>query len=366
MKQEHLRRKVIRKCFSLVNSMFIMHCCCLEISFRNIAKSVISLFSILCDVGVMSVVLISVMKQMFGIKRAIAEASIQFCAFSCRLWIHKNGNVLLKVVQMIDDLKLIKNKDIQNIRKKLRIVIVLNTLVLGLLTITCVLSLNYIQKVFTAQFYHIYIDDPIWINFSAFLIYIHLVYHITAMPSLNFINFYFICLLIVKSLKNMELKLQQESTEISEEILLMYSCLTDTIFKVNEYLHTPLLISTVQNLLNSFYTIYITIFDVNTHNDTAPQSVIVLFFSFLTFNLICVSASNVSNAYENMRNKLHELLRKNKKYENMSLILKLCEEDKIEFLLMSSISINKSLVLKAFGTMITYGIMVATLGKATN
>lgn len=107
-------------------------------------------------------------------------------------------------------------------------------------------------------------------------------------------------------------------------------------------------------------------FDEERVPEKAPQAILVVVGSFWAFSLIGISSSNLSIAYEAMRNKLHALLLKRKSLRKLALILRAFEEDSVGFVILDSISVNRCLVLNAFGTMITYGIMIANLGRTRN
>lgn len=230
----------------------------------------------------------------------------------------------------------------------------------------CVYRTNNLERIFICKQFNIRTEDPKWALLFIILLYTELVWFVTALPSIFVIYVYFTSSLFVAYLKQFTKTLSRETLERNpKRILLKYDGITQTMVKMDSILCILLLLICCHILFDCFYSIYISLYDVNSFSDKLFQTFFVLTWNFAVFCALCTSVSNISEHYELMRSNFHELLMKKRHFENLSFALKLCEDDIIGFTILDSICINKSLIFKAFGTMLTYGIMVATLGRTS-
>lgn len=363
----------ISKCVSLFYHVFAFHCCSFQISFRSLKKCLISVCSIASDVFLIYIIVVPWTKLStfsgFPFKKLAAENCIQVCAFAFRIFIHWRGKELLKITRTVEKLGLIVDgeRSCKRIKQKTAIILLLHAVYFSALTFECVRSATQIERFGLCKLLNIPTEDPNWTLVVVTVVYIQLVWFVTALPSIFAIYVFFICSLYVDTLSNFVNKtLDKHIKADPKKILLKYDEITKAFFKINETLHVVLLLVCCHILLNSFYSIYISVFGMQNVSNKVPQTVLVLIWSFGTFSFMCVSVSDISDRFGAARNALHRLLLGGKRLENLSLALKLCEDDIMGFVILDTIYINRSLIVKAFGTMLTYGIMMATLGRTSS
>lgn len=350
---------------------FAAHCCSFEISFSSLKKSVISMFSIAFDLCLIYIILspwvnLNLLPGL-TFRKVAAENCIQLCALSYRILIHTRGKELLNIICRVRKLESMKdNRRYRIIKRKTIFLLILHVIYYSAMNIECLRTSHPAEKLYLSKMYNLPTEDPNWVFVAGTSYYLLLIWFVTSLPSLFAIYFYFLCSLLKESLKNFEDEMNQDMEMNRSRILLKYKILTGTIFKVRRRLHTILFFVSCHVLFNSFYGIYLSMFDVNAIRDKAGQAIIVLLGSFVIFSMMCVSSSRINHSYQSMKYAFYQYLSNNEEFENSLRALKLCENDTMEFVLLDAIFINKSLIIKAFGTMFTYGIMISTLGRTTS
>lgn len=361
----------LRESTSFFYFVFAAHGCSLEISFTSLKGIIISVISIASDIFLLYAIVIPWTKvgvtPGLAVKKIVSQNCIRFCCLFFRILIHKNGKEILNIIIKIEKIGLLKNGHIlQSIKRKTKIFLLLH--------ITCFAIVNFLVMFFTNEFERIYLckfflgsaEDPTWALVFTIFLYIFLVWFTTALPSIFIIYFYFVCSLFTASLENLREIIHQKEHVNLHDILTKYDRLTNTIFKAHGSLHTFLLLVSCHILFNSFYSLYLCLFDVNATADKVPQSIFVVGWSLTTFIVMCTLSSRINYAYELLKDTLHHKLTSRLELEDLSRALKLCENDTMEFVLLDSITVNKGLVAKAFGAMLSYGIMLVTLGRTAN
>lgn len=331
----------------------------------------ISIFSAVNDIFLIYIIVVPWTKLSnfpeLEFKKIAAENCIQLCALAFRILIHCRGTAILSIPRLVEKLDLLTESNLQRkIKRKVKIVFAVHFTYFSMLHMECVYRTNNLERIFICKQFNIPTEDPKWALLFIILLYTELVWFVTALPSIFVIYVYFISSLFVASLKKFTNTLSRETLERNpKRILLKYDGITQTVVKMNSILRILLLLMCCHILFNCFYSIYISLYDVNSFSDKLFQTFFVMTWNFAVLSMLCTSASSISEHYEVMRSDFHELLMKKKHFENLSFALKLCEDDIIGFTILDSICINKSLIFKAFGTMLTYGIMVATLGRTS-
>lgn len=362
----------ISKSISLFYWIFAIHSSSSNIGFHTPKMCLASIFSIANDIFLIYIITVPWTKlgnfPELEFKKIAAENCIQLCALAFRILIHCRGTAILNIPRFVEKLDLLADRNLQRkFKRKIKVAFAVHFIYFSMLYVECVNRTNNLERIFICKQFNIPTDNPKWALLFVALLYTELVWFVTALPSIFVTYVYFISSLFVASLKQFTKTLNQETLGTNPiRFLLKYDSISQTVVKMNSVLRILLLLICCHILFNCFYSIYISLYDTNSFSDKLFQTFIVLTWNFAVFCLLCTSASNISENYGVMRSNFHELLMKKKRFENLSLALKLCEDDIIGFTILDSICINKSLIVKGFGTMLTYGIMVATLGRTSH
>lgn len=136
---------------------------------------------------------------------------------------------------------------------------------------------------------------------------------------------------------------------------------------INKAFHTMLLITFMilsGKLLHHTYDIILNIYFITSIN--VMYRLLNIVFSFARFLMICIPASSVSIAASELRNSIHDLPIKNcDRWKYFRLTMKM-NETFVGFKILDSVTIDKSLVIVLLGSLISYGVMIATFNVNTN
>lgn len=350
---------------SFVTRMFFIHSLVYNISFKTPMKILSSLLSLLLD-AYFVYYMISAWLDIKGfhevtLKRVGSATCIYFCVVSFRVWFHIKGKDLITVITTISNIYPTCLKYTKVDVKKGIYLYIIQTVYVALLTFVCFYNTNFIGKVgIVKTAFGIKSGDNWLLNFLVTLFYINIIWFSVILPSVFSIYFCMICSLFKQILKSFTKRLEIEFKKDIKVTLRLYSVLTDSVFLMSDILNTPSVIICALMVFNSFYAIYRSMYD------GAPQAILIVVGSFWSFSLIGISSSNVYASYEAMREKFHALLVKRKNLRKLALILRTFEEDSVGFVILDSIAVNRWLVISTFGTIMTYTIMIANLGRTPN
>lgn len=355
----------------LINTdfIFIVIGCCPLISINKFKKCIPFLFSVIIDILIFYITLMPwiQMKNVdeVSFKKEASESCITLTNLAFRIWMHKSGFALTSVSLKVQKLRIIISNSSENIKKKLLIIFTINSFFnLGFVPL-CVINVYHDKEDARNYLRIFYLEHSgVFVSYLYFsFLYILLVWFITALPSMFCIYFYFVCYQLKKSVVSF-MELASQGNEIPfENIPMKYTAVYQTFMKVNKALETPMLIICIQISMCFYYGLYITLFDTDFNEHFIPTAVLVLLNSAMNFILLCSFASSVTKSYATMKFSVHRLLLRGSTEELLSLALKVSKSPPMQFTLLDSMALDKSLIICAFGTLLTYGIMIATLGK---
>lgn len=164
-------------------------------------------------------------------------------------------------------------------------------------------------------------------------------------------------------LRNIVLKLQSNINSNksigSEYIRKAYTDIMHMRMLTNNEFHSVLLIDTVIVLSISFRELFEILFDFDNTSDFILSRVVFMVIAFFRFAAMCYFASGVTNAISNLKLTILQTPLDLSNVENLQFLFYL-EEGYTTYKLISSISLSNSLILTAVGSILTYGILIAT------
>lgn len=130
---------------------------------------------------------------------------------------------------------------------------------------------------------------------------------------------------------------------------------------INKAFHNMLLITFMilsGKLLYYTYNVIFNIYFITGMN--AIHRILNIVFYFVRFLMICISASSVSTAASELRNSIHDLQIENcDRWQYFRLTMKM-NDNFVGFKLLDSVALDKSLIIVLLGSLISYGVMIAT------
>lgn len=207
------------------------------------------------------------------------------------------------------------------------------------------------------EFFHGRIPSPL----SNWLFYICLfLNNWSFIPVVHVIVFYyFICFVLKESLKEYCKIIKHYIIRENNNLLEIHNDITDVVTSVNKLLHTPLILISIYMFLGTFYTVFNFAFFIPENKFEVIRKVLMLIWFDSFYMLACYSASMVSAAALEVKDLVHSLQNRHRKYSKiLCLVLKV--DDAVDFTLLDSITISNRMVLDIFGSIFTYGIMLAT------
>ena len=182
---------------------------------------------------------------------------------------------------------------------------------------------------------------------------------------MSFVPIYFcsLCFALKNILRESRRKLVHEKNITLQHLFETYNETADLISYINHNIHSVLL-STFTVLLGSvFYYAYLIIFAESELASRQLHCYIYLVTYFTMFALMCLFASAVTNAAADFEDAIlnQPIIRKNRDtdFRDVQFLLKI-KGRFVGFMLLDSLVINKGLILAATGSLLTYGLMIAT------
>lgn len=169
-----------------------------------------------------------------------------------------------------------------------------------------------------------------------------------------------ICILLKETLKYTERKLHQAISEGTDYLFENYIEITSFIRFVTTQFHVILLTKFTAILIELFHEMYHVLFTVIDSRLLLTYRLLNIIFELTHFIAICIFSSSVSDAASAVRNEAQRLITKVKSLENLKFAFAMSDEF-VGFKIFNSIVIGKSLILSAIGTLLTYGMLIASL-----
>lgn len=183
-----------------------------------------------------------------------------------------------------------------------------------------------------------------------------------------FVPIYFCCLClalkhIIKRLNKRLEKQKDVDIVYVDQICTEISNLT---CNINESLHDIFLLAIVILLVRVFYHIYYIMIDKSLIEFLVLSRILNIIIYFIRFVAICKFASSTSRAGSALKRSIYNLnIKKEDKWEYFQLLFKLSDQF-VEFKLLDSLILDKNLILAAMGSLVTYGIIIATFNRNSN
>lgn len=181
------------------------------------------------------------------------------------------------------------------------------------------------------------------------------------------ISFYFcaVCFALKKIFQGLKKKLCSEEIKKTDNLFYIYKETTDLISEVNIALHDILVVTLTSFFINIFQVTTSMLLTSGHLKSIQILLLIPLLIKTVLFILVCFSSSSVSYAASEVKDTVLSLHFNASHFYNIRFILKVNEKF-IGFSLLDDIFLDKKFVLITFGTVFSYGIMVATWATAKN
>ena len=127
----------------------------------------------------------------------------------------------------------------------------------------------------------------------------------------------------------------------------------------------PLLIICIQILLCLFSGLYVSLFNSEALVGFSLQIALFILGNSVNFVLICFFSASVNRCNDMMKRTVHKILLEDNGPVILTLASIMNKSASLRITVLDSIDIDRNLALCAFGTLLTYGIMIATLGRTS-
>lgn len=202
-------------------------------------------------------------------------------------------------------------------------------------------------------FYHGAIPPP----YSTPVHYINILLLQLCNNSIPFVAFFScICILIAKVLQEIGGKIHDGDRKCAFDL---FSQTMNFSHKLNKNLHSLLLISITDILLFAFIHAYTILFIARDNSSLVIHRILNIIISFSSFAFLCIVASTVKDTSEDIRRKLKVVSAEFNVSKSLQFFLKLPGKF-TGFALFNAIILQKSLIMTAVGTFLTYGVLIAT------
>lgn len=360
------------KCsFSLIFKAFLIHFCSYNVNFKNARSLFMFMISLACDVYVILVIvrpwIIADISNIKIVKSRAIRSICLTCGLIFRFLLHKEGYKLEHVVHQISKIHTIagSHKPLY-FRKKIFFCLVLNTIYnISSSAFLYYFIINQHNSGRYLEIFFIRLENTavkFVISSITFGLFYWLVFSI---PVVLCIYFHFVCYVLTQTLKNCAYSIEKKKSDKIRS-LLMKKDIFDILSKVIQKLHAQLFFLSAFILTLSFLTLFQTLFDPVYDMNVFYPSLFTLIGNFSCFIIICFSSSSVTNSYTSLRHAFQRLLLQNYKDEDVVLVLTICRKKHLGFTLLDSVTIDKSLAADVLGTLLTYGIIIATMWQTSH
>lgn len=177
----------------------------------------------------------------------------------------------------------------------------------------------------------------------------------------NVLIVYFCCICFILKHILLELKTQfrRKSNANKEFYYTIYEKTIKIIYKINIIFHDMLLIVFILLLILIFYESYVLIFIQNHSKMICAYRLTILTIAIIQYWFACVYGSSITKADLKVREEISKIVCDVTNNKNLSYKVKL-QERFVGFSLLETFVINKSLFLASAGSLMTYGILIAT------
>lgn len=265
---------------------------------------------------------------------------------------------LLSVVEKVSDIYLtdVKRNKI-NIKRKIIILLLINDFYFITQTVLDFSDPNFQAHPYTGSSFSVYFT--IW-SYSSALFYIcHHMQYFNMLSPFVVIYFCYICHALKHALINFKVKQITRNVDM-HSLFVHYNRITKIISLVNDVMHNMLATTLFILIFWMFHASYIVVFtQIESMRKRITKSMLFI-IRFIQFYSVCMSGSSVIKAVNDVNNSILDISFHSSQIQGVPFLLKV--NQKFEgFMLFEGIAINKILMLTALGSLLTYGILIATL-----
>lgn len=353
-----------------ISFIFTLQGCSSKIRFNKCSTCLKSVLSLVVDVLLVYLVTIPWVKietlSELSLKKEATGSCLLISNIAFRIWYHIHGKILISISRKVQKLKIwIANDRKSSNKRNITLIFIL----------ICLLSLSSVpfntmetcgnenEKRRLLNYFYLPQDNLLVTYIFLACLDFYTVWFITALPCVFTIYFCFICSEMKQVLRNFIEASRKDEAFFAEDIFLKYNALSRTFRKTNKQIQLPLFIIYIQILMCLFSGLYVTLFNAEAMEGFAVQIALFILCNSVNFILICIFSGTVSRSYDVMKRTVHRIILEEDNPAMLILASMINEASPIRFTVLDSIVIDKNLALCAFGTLLTYGIMIATLGR---
>lgn len=362
------------KCsFSLIFKAFLLHFCSYNVNFSSVRSLFMFIISLACDAYIIIIIIrpwfIIDTTNVKNVKVHVFRSFCFLCGLMFRFLLHKKGHKLEHVVHQISKIhSVVCSHKRLYFRNKIVFALVLS--IIYNLSLSAFLYFFIIDQPNGSTYsypeiFFIRLESTVIKTVISSVIFSLLYWFVFSIPVVLCIYFHFVCYVLTQTLKNCIYSIEKKKSDTIRS-LLMKKDIFDMLSKVIQKLHALLLYLSAFTVTLSFFTLYQALFDPVYNMNVFFPALFSLIGNFSSFIVICFSSSSVTNSYTSLRHACQRLLLQNYKDEDIVLILIICKKKHLGFTLLDSVTIDKSLAADVLGTMLTYGIIIATMWQTSN
>lgn len=361
-----IKRDTFQICF-----IFTLQGCSRKLRFKKCSACFKSVFSLVVDILLVYLATIPwvTMETLseLSLKTEATALCIAMSNLAFRIWYHKHGKTLISLSRKVQKLRIfIANERKNSSKNNITLIFILSSLLslstVPFNTMAIVENDEYERRKLLSEFY--LPQDNLIISYVFIgCLDFYTVWFIYALPSVFTIYLYFISSEMREVLRSFTEVCRKDGAFFERDIFLKYDALSKTFAKTSKLIQQPLFIICIQIIMCLFSGLYITLFSAEVLEGFGAQIALFLLGNSVNFILICYFSASVSKRYDVMKRTVHRILLEDNKPVMLILASMINKESPIRFTVLDSIVVDKNLALCTFGTLLTYGIMIATLGR---
>lgn len=354
-----------------ISFIFTLQGCSQKVRFNKCSICFKSVLSLLVDILLVYLATIPWVKMETLSEMSLKKEATALCMImsnlAFRIWYHKHGKTLISLSRKVQKLRIFIDNERKNSSKNnITLIFILSSLLslstVPFNTMATVENDEYEKRKLLSYFY--LPQDNLIISYVFIgCLDLYIVWFIIALPFVFTIYFYFISSEMREVLRTFTEVCRKDEAFFEKEIVLKYDALSKTFKKTSKLIQQPLFIICIQILMCLFSGLYITLFSAEVLEGFVPQIALCLLGNSVNFILICYFSASVSKRYYVMKRTVHRILLEDNTPVMLILASMINKESPIRFTVLDSIVVDKNLALCTFGTLLTYGIMIATLGR---
>lgn len=362
----------IKSSFALLFKGFLFHFCCYKIKLSSMKWTLMLTLSATCDVFLC----ILMIKPWFYLKGWNDEnvkvysfgSFLLFSSLNFRFLLYKRGMTLKRIVHLMSRIYSIsRSRRVLGIKKLMFCFFVANisyTFLLGIIVSYFSILTTANGTSFYLNMFFLKIESETLRKVTVYILRILTDWVTSSVVVLFSVYFYFVCYVLREAIKSCE-RLIKGANRMALLDALIEEDIFNMVTKITKMLHSPLVMLSLHILANSFFCLYETLFDPAEDIKALYPALYSLIGNFSCFILVCFSAASVEKAYKSLKHACQCMLLQNYDENNITLVFLLCNRKIVGFILLDSIVVDKALAAEALGTLLTCGIIIATMWNSS-